>query len=201
MNTIACPVCGGGTVRNGRTAAGAQRWLCRACGATTTHRIDNSAKLLSTFLDWLFSSNTQDGVRGMSARTFRRKCARFWRVWPLPRPTGEVHRVVFVDGIRIARNVCVLIASTERHVIGWYLARSENSRAWKALMAPIPPPDMVVTDGGTGFGCVLSNWGGRCWRLIWTPSASVLDGVGGWFSLFLGCRVCRVYFMSEWVFR
>lgn len=151
MNTIACPVCGGGTVRNGRTAAGAQRWLCRACGATTTHRIDNSAKLLSTFLDWLFSSNTQDGVRGMSARTFRRKCARFWRVWPLPRPTGEVHRVVFVDGIRIARNVCVLIASTERHVIGWYLARSENSRAWKALMAPIPPPDMVVTDGGTGF--------------------------------------------------
>lgn len=58
---------------------------------------------------------------------------------------------MFVDGIRIARNAVVLIASTDEHVIGWYLAKSENSRAWAALMSPIPPPDVVVTDGGTGF--------------------------------------------------
>lgn len=137
-------------VRNGKTAAGSQRWLCKSCRATTTHKIDNTAKLLSTFLKWLFSSKTQEEM-GVSGRTFRRKCAKFWKIWPLPQPTGEIHRVVFVDGIHIAKNVCVLIASTEEHVIGWYLARSENSRAWKALMAPIPPPEMVVTDGGTGF--------------------------------------------------
>ena len=52
---------------------------------------------------------------------------------------------------RQAKNVVVLIAGTEEHVIGWYLARSENSRAWSALMSPIPPPDVVVTDGGAGF--------------------------------------------------
>ena len=52
---------------------------------------------------------------------------------------------------RQAKNVVVLIAGTEEHVIGWYLAKSENSRAWAALMSPIPPPDVVVTDGGSGF--------------------------------------------------
>lgn len=150
MNTVKCPMCGGSMVRNGKTAAGSQRWLCKSCRATTTHRINNDAKLLRTFLDWLFSSRTQEETP-QSARTFRRKCAKFWDIWPLPQPTGEVHRVVFVDGIHIARNVHVLIASTEEHVIGWYLARSENSRAWSALMSPIPPPEVVVTDGGRGF--------------------------------------------------
>lgn len=86
-----------------------------------------------------------------SGRTFRRKCAKFWKIWPIPRPTGEVHRVVFVDGLHIAKNVHVLIASGEEHVLGWYLARSENSRAWSALMSPIPPPEMAVCDGGSGF--------------------------------------------------
>lgn len=150
MNNVKCPVCGGKMVRNGKTAAGTQRWLCKSCRATATHRIDNDAKLLKTFLNWLFSSKTQ-AEGPWSARTFRRKCAKFWEVWPIPQPTGEVHRVVFVDGIHIAKNVVVLIAGTEEHVIGWYLARSENSRAWSALMSPIPPPDVVVTDGGAGF--------------------------------------------------
>lgn len=52
-------------------------------------------------------------------------------MWPIAPETGEVHRVVFADGIYLARNV-VFIASTEKHVIGWYRARSENSRAWSA---------------------------------------------------------------------
>ena len=137
-------------VRNGRTAAGTQRWLCKSCRATATHRIDNGAKLLKTFLDWLFSSRMQAETR-WGARTLRRKCAKFWEAWPIPQPTGEVHRVAFVDGLHIAKNVHVLIASTDKHVVGWYLARSENSRAWAALTSPIPPPDVVVTDGGSGF--------------------------------------------------
>ena len=31
------------------------------------------------------------------------------------------------------------------------MAQSEAPRAWEALMAPIPAPDAVVCDGGTGF--------------------------------------------------
>lgn len=150
MDNSKCPLCGSKMVRNGRTAAGRQRWLCKSCRATATHRIDDDARLLETFLNWLFSSRTQ-AEGPWSARTFMRKCAKFREVWPMPQPTGEVHRVVFANGIHIARNVVVPIASTEEHVIGWYLARSESSRAWSALMSPVPPPDVVAADGGTGF--------------------------------------------------
>lgn len=102
------------------------------------------------FLRWLFSSRTQDEI-SKSARSFRRKCAPFWKIWPIPQPDGEIHRVVFVDGIHIAKNVHILIASSEQYVLGWYLARSENSRSWTALLSLIPPPVVVVTDGGSGF--------------------------------------------------
>lgn len=63
----------------------------------------------------------------------------------------EVHRVLFVDGIRLARDLVVLIAHDGEHVVSWYMARAEASRAWEALMAPIPAPEAVVCDGGTGF--------------------------------------------------
>jgi hypothetical protein len=150
MGRVRCPYCKGGTKRFGKTKAGSQRWRCLECGATFTRKIDNTAKLLDMFLGWLLGGRTQDELP-VPARTFRHKCARFWSIWPLAPATGEVHRVVFVDGIYLARNVVVLIASTEEHVIGWYMARSESSRSWSALMSPIPPPDVVVTDGGSGF--------------------------------------------------
>lgn len=69
----------------------------------------------------------------------------------MPEPTGEVHRVLFVDGIWLARDLVVLIARDGEHTVSWYMAQSETSRAWEALMTPIPAPDVVVCDGGTGF--------------------------------------------------
>ena len=150
MRKVMCPSCGGETKRFGKTAAGTQRWRCLDCGLTFVNRIDNTAKRLDEFLRWLLSKERQSDMPG-AGRTFRRRTQEFWCVWPLPPVTGEVCRVVFVDGIYLARNACVLIARGERHVLGWYVARSENSRAYKALMARIAPPDVVVTDGGSGF--------------------------------------------------
>lgn len=150
MANYKCPSCGGNTKKFGKTAAGSQRWRCKSCGATFTHAIDSSAKQLASFLSWLFSRKRQSDMPG-GGRTFRRKCARFWDYWPRPAPTGEVCRVIFVDGIYVTRNVVVLIARSEYFVLGWYLARSENANAWAALMAPIPTPEVVVTDGGSGF--------------------------------------------------
>ena len=69
----------------------------------------------------------------------------------MPPLIDEVHRVVYIDGIYLDRKAVVLIARSDKHVLGWYLARTENSRAWKALMNRIPPPDVVVSDGGSGF--------------------------------------------------
>ncbi len=151
MAKPSCTACGSSAVeRWGKTGSGAQRWRCRACGATFTQRIDNAAKRLVEFLRWLLSKARQADMPG-GGRTFRRRTSEFWHVWPLPPVTGEVCRVVFVDGIYLARNVVVLIACSEEHVLGWYVARSENSRAYRALMARIAPPDVAVTDGGPGF--------------------------------------------------
>lgn len=137
-------------VRCGKTAAGTQRWKCRACGATQTNKIDNAAKLLAMFLAWLFSKERQIDMAG-GGRTFRRKTRPFWEIWPIAPQTGELYDVLFLDGIYLARNVVVLIAASEDHVVAWYIAQSENSRAWGALMARVPPPAMAVTDGGPGF--------------------------------------------------
>jgi hypothetical protein len=150
MNTIKCPVCGGKTIRYGKTKAGSQRWQCVSCKASTTHKIDNDAKLLNMFLSWLLSKRLQRHMPG-GGRTFRRKCAKFWALWAMPPLIDEVHHVVYIDGIYLGRNVVILIARSDKCVLGWYLARSENSRAYSALMRRIAPPDVVVCDGGSGF--------------------------------------------------
>lgn len=150
MNVVKCPSCGGKMKRNGTTSAGNTRWRCTSCGASETVHVDNAAKRLREFLGWLLSKARQADMPG-GGRTFRRRTEQFWHIWPLPPVTGEVCRVVFVDGIYLARNVCVLIARSEEFVLGWYVSRSENSRSYGALMARIAPPDVVVTDGGPGF--------------------------------------------------
>lgn len=150
MSAPRCPICGGTMVRNGRTSAGRQRWICRDCRATRTNAIDNDAKQLRAFLTWLLSKDRQVDMAG-GGRTFRNRTARFWALWALPPIVDEIHRVVYVDGIYIARDVVVLIACSDEHVLGWYLARSENAGSWAALLSRIAPPLLVVTDGGSGF--------------------------------------------------
>jgi hypothetical protein len=136
MNVVRCAVCGAKMRRNGTTSAGRTRWRCESCGASSVDRIDNAAKRLDEFLGWLLTKRRQADMPG-GGRTFRRRTAEFWRVWPLPPVTGEVCRVVFVDGLYLGRKACVLIARSEEFVLGWYVARSESSAAYEALMARI----------------------------------------------------------------
>lgn len=158
MKAVYCPYCGGRTKRNGRTSSGSQRWRCTACGASTTVRYDDTATRLDEFLGWLLSKDSQAAMPG-GGRSFRRRTAGFWEVWPMPVPDGELHRVLYVDGIWVARDLVVLICCSGERVVSWYMARSENSRAWSALMAPIPAPEVVVTDGGSGFAkAVRETW-------------------------------------------
>lgn len=174
MKAKKCPSCGSQMKRNGKTSAGTQRWRCRACGASDVHKYDNEAKELSCFLGWLLSKDTQLEMPGQG-RSFRRHAERFWPLWPMPEVVDEIHRVVYVDGIYIARDLVVLIACSDDHVLSWYLARAETTRAWRALLSRIAPPDMVVTDGGSGFAsAVAAEWPGtRVQRCLFHVFAQV----------------------------
>ena len=89
--------------RNGRAPSGAQRWRCRSCGASATHSNDVAARELAAFVGWLLSRGTQADMPGRG-RTFRRRAALFWPIWPMPEVVDEAFRVVYVDGIWIARD-------------------------------------------------------------------------------------------------
>lgn len=149
-------------VRNGKTTAGSQRWICKACKATTTRKINNDAKILREFLGWLLSRKSQADMPG-KGRSFRRRTAKFWKLWPMPPLVDEIHRVIYVDGIYLTRKVVILIARSDEYVLGWYLARSENSKAYASLLSRIAPPDMVVSDGGSGFAKAV--------RKVWPKTA------------------------------
>lgn len=77
----------------------------------------------------------------------------------MPPKVEEVGDVLFIDGIYIARKACVLICCDRKHVLGWYLCRNEHSGAWRPLMSRISEPEVVVSDGGSGFAKALkSTW-------------------------------------------
>ena len=156
MKAKVCQTCGGKMKKNGTTKAGTQRWRCVVCNASATHKIDTEQRSLALFVRWLLSKDSQKDMPG-EGRTFRRHTAQFWKLWPLPEIVDEIHSVIFVDGIYLARNVVILIACSERHVLSWYLARAETSRSWEALLSRIAPPLMVVTDGGSGFAKAAAN--------------------------------------------
>lgn len=156
MKHVICPVCKSVCVKNGKNKSGSQRWLCKNCKSTVTPKIDNSAKQLERFLEWLFSKETQSSMPG-GGRSFRRKTSKFWDIWPLPPLIESAREVVYVDGIYLGRKVCILICCDDEFVLGWYLCRYEHARAWSTLFSRIAQPFVVVSDGGTGFAKALKK--------------------------------------------
>lgn len=150
VNNPKCGACGAKMKGNGTTKAGTKRWRCPKCGASSVRRHDSSAKQLEAFLRWLLSKDAVADLK-TSRATFWRKTAWAWGIWPIAPFTGEVHDVVFLDGIWLRRRAVVLIAVAGGHVVGWHLAQTECAAAWAALMMRIPAPKMAVSDGSPGF--------------------------------------------------
>ena len=160
MRHVICPSCGKICTKYGKTSAGSQRWRCNSCSMTITPKIDNTTKQLEIFLRWLFSRQTQREMPG-EGRTFRRKTARFWDIWPMPPKIESKREVVYVDGISMGRKAYVLVCCDDENVLGWYLCRYEHAGAYKALLSRIAEPGVVVSDGGTGFAKALKkSWPG-----------------------------------------
>nr|WP_216386678.1 transposase [Arcanobacterium phocae] len=97
-----------------------------------------------------FTAQTHRTLAGQG-RTFRRKVAKYWQIWPLPPIIEQSHHVIYVDGLHLGSNLVVLIARSEKHVLGWHVARAERACSWEALLSRIKAPNVVVTDGGSGF--------------------------------------------------
>lgn len=156
MNQVNCPICGNKCIKAGKTKAGSQRWLCKKCKSSITHKIDNTAKELQIFLNWLFGKESQSSMPG-EGRTFRRKTSKYWDIWPMPPKIEDKKDVLYLDGIYLGRKACILICCDDKHVLGWYLCRYEYAGAWISLMKRIAEPKMVVSDGGTGFTKALKK--------------------------------------------
>lgn len=156
MGNPRCAVCGSNMVKNGATKAGRTRFRCKRCGSSSVRKIGTSAKDPKCFLGWLLSRKRQSDMPG-AGRTFRRRRAPFWEIWPMPPKVEGPRGVVYVDGIHLGRKAVVLIASDDSHALGWHLCRAEDSRAWSALMRRIAAPEMVVSDGGDGLQKALKE--------------------------------------------
>ena len=156
MKQVRCLYYGFFCSKYGKTRTGRQRWYCKECHSVFVNPINKRAHDFKHFIQWLFSKNVQRSMPG-DGRDFRRKITKFWGIWPMPPKIESPMNVVYVDGIYLGRKACILICCNKRYVLGWYLCRYENSRAWEALMQRIAAPAMVVSDGGHGFRKALKR--------------------------------------------
>lgn len=139
--------------KNGRTAAGSQRWKCVDCslGATAPRPDERRDAELRSFLDWLLSGRRQDGM-GTGPRMFRRRIQWCWSVRPDIPPCRVEHRTVMADGTYMGHDWCPIIAidGESGEVLGLQWCRHESKTAYMALFSRIPAPDVLVTDGLRG---------------------------------------------------
>lgn len=147
-------------MKNGKTAAGTQRWRCPNCGASSTRkRADVTRKhQLDTFLSWLLSKRAQTDLGGPSAAcAFRRNTAWCWDITPSLPAVTEPPRVVLLDGTYLG-SWCLLVAISEDLTpLAWQWCARESEAAWAALLRQLPAPFVVVCDGGSGLHTALRN--------------------------------------------
>ena len=161
--------------KSGRTAAGAQRWKCTTCNASTTAAASAAPGLRSRrrsgphpqetadfalFISWVTSSSSQAQLYHGNDRAFRRRTSWCWQVpVPAPNPAARELDQVFIDGIWLHHDWVLLIARATTDVIGWQWAARESTTAYQALLAPIPPPQVATTDGAPGaLKAITTTW-------------------------------------------
>ena len=109
------------------------------------------------FVGWLLSRDA--GRYADAPNPFRRRAALFWADMADAGGGGRRRfRVVYVDGIWIARDCVVLIACSDEHVLSWHLARRDDRRVALAALAHRPARHGGA-DGGSGFAsAVAAEW-------------------------------------------
>ncbi|MFT3799183.1 IS1249 family transposase [Microbacterium sp.] len=196
LNTTRCLLCDAKLVKNGKTAAGSQRWKCPSCGISSSRKRDDVTRKaqLDRFLNWLLGKQSQAESDGLTGRSFRDQTAWCWRIRPaLPKVT-DPPRVALIDGTYLADHGLLIATDEHQTPLAWQWCSSEGTAAWTALLGQVPTP-LVVCDGGTGVQAALREaWPDtliqRCLFHVWmnlrthltlkprTPAGQALLGLG-----------------------
>ncbi len=153
--------------KNGRSAAGTQRWKCASCrlGASGGRQDLSRRARLRRFLSWLLGAAGQGPASG--ARALRRHTAWCWGLQPCIIPDGRAHPVVMADGTYVGHGHCLLVCcdGTTGRVLAWRWCRGEDSTDYAALFSHVAHtygiPRLLVSDGMRGIpAAVRAAWPG-----------------------------------------
>lgn len=162
---IYCEVCGSRMRRHGTTAAGTERYLCLACKRSSiihrsdTHRRHDKDRLIT----WL------TGVESLSyiAKELHITRQGLWKEFKpffgenpnCPIPEKFKANMLIVDAKFIhGRELCALIAVTEKDRIFWQFASAECYGTWYGFLVRFSPPEVVVADGQKGMAHFVKRW-------------------------------------------
>lgn len=175
-----CSTCSTKLQKRGLTAAGAQRWYCRACSISRTKPREDLARgfVLDKFVGYLLGKDSQSELLA-PGRTWREDTSWCWDIAPPLPITGEIHPVLLMDGTRIGHQVCLIVRSPE-YVTSWCFVPWEASWSWDKLLETIPAPSVIVCDGQKGMLLSIArNWPRtriqRCLFHIWQNIRSKLS--------------------------
>jgi hypothetical protein len=150
-----CQECCGKLQKHGSTSTGRQRWYCKKCKTSRIKkRLDLTIKYERLqFSNWLSSKDSQTEVAdklGVSSRTFRRRNAEYWDKTPTIAITGEIYDVIILDAIYVGHMACLILRTLD-YVVYWQWASQESEKTWSEVLAKVPEPRVVVSDGHGGI--------------------------------------------------
>lgn len=141
--------------KNGTTSSNTTRWRCTRCGTSDTKRRPDItyAMWFKRFEKHITSKWAITDIAELyktSPSTVKRYFTPFWYIQiPHTPDPNVVYDQVFLDGTYMAGG-CLLIASTDTHVINWRWCKKETKADYMELIRPMAAPLIATIDGGQG---------------------------------------------------
>lgn len=161
-----CGVCGRRMRRHGTTRSGTERYFCPVCKtAHIIHRDDTRLRHdRDRLVAWLTGVQSKTDIAkryGVSRQALSKEFRTFFHESTNAKiPQDFTAKLLIVDAKFIhGRELCALIAVTEKDQIFWQFASAECYGTWYAFLVRFAPPEVVVADGQKGMAhFVKRHW-------------------------------------------